>query len=273
MARLHQIRLANLQPRSFTRSDGADPLASKRAARVGTSVAELCDWYLSAAQRGLILGRTNKPIKRSTLAMDRSRIERHVKPAIGRRSIAGLMPADFKDLQAAIAAGKTAFPRRDGRGGLTTGGTGVASRTISMLKAIFAHAAAMGLVESNPTAGVKRLAGNRSHRRLSHSELMALGKALDAAALSKEVPAAAIRFLLQTGFRRMEALALQIDDLDEIPNSQSRRYKKWSAEAVDRLGCNRYVEKCTATPGSSAGHFRPPRAESIMWAFRRLFWC
>lgn len=42
------------------------------------TVAELCDLYLSEAK-----GR----VKASPLAMDRSRIERHVKPLLGRHTV------------------------------------------------------------------------------------------------------------------------------------------------------------------------------------------
>ena len=53
---------------------GADPSAERHAARASMTVAELCDLYLAeAAPR----------IKASTLAMDRSRIDRHVRPVLG----------------------------------------------------------------------------------------------------------------------------------------------------------------------------------------------
>ncbi len=56
--------------------DGSDPSQERRAAREGMTVAEVCDWYLAEAEAGRILGRRRRPIKSSTLAMDRSRIER-----------------------------------------------------------------------------------------------------------------------------------------------------------------------------------------------------
>src|SRR3954465_2815341 len=57
---------------------GADPSAERHAARTSITVAELCDQYLAEAEL---------KIKASTLAMDRSRIERHVKPLLGRRAV------------------------------------------------------------------------------------------------------------------------------------------------------------------------------------------
>ena len=114
-------------------AEGDDP-----ADEVGQSetitMAEVCDWYLAEAEAGRILGRRNRPIKTSTLAMDRSRIETHIKPLLGRRQIRALKLADIEGMQSDIAAGKTAKPRAAGRGGVTTGGSGVAARTVSTLQ-------------------------------------------------------------------------------------------------------------------------------------------
>lgn len=54
------------------------------------TVAEICDWYTAEAEAGRILGRRRRAIKASTLAMDRSRIESHIKPLLGRRQIGSL---------------------------------------------------------------------------------------------------------------------------------------------------------------------------------------
>ena len=78
---------------------GADPSGQRHAARAAMTVAELCDLYIAEAK-----GR----VKVSTLAMDRSRIERHVKPLLGRHSVRGLNPEDIEKMQLDIAAGKTA---------------------------------------------------------------------------------------------------------------------------------------------------------------------
>jgi hypothetical protein len=55
-------------------AEGKDPSAERHAARVGITVSEVCDWYLEEAEAGRILGRNRRPIKASTLQMDRSRI-------------------------------------------------------------------------------------------------------------------------------------------------------------------------------------------------------
>jgi integrase len=191
---------------------GADPIEEKQAAAEDAiTVADVCDWYLTEAEAGRILGRRRRPIKASTLAMDRSRIEVHIKPLLGKRTIGSLKLGDIEGAQADIAAGKTSKPRAGNRGGVTTGGEGVAARTMSTLHAAFEHAARLGKIESNPARGVRRLAGVPRDRRLSRAEIEKLGRAMRTAEQDGEHPIglAAIRFLLMTGFRRMEGLALE----------------------------------------------------------------
>jgi hypothetical protein len=174
-------------------------------------VAEVCDWYLTEAAAGRILGRRNRPIKPSTLAMDRSRIETHIKPLIGRRQVRALKIADISGMQADIAAGKTAKPRGDGRGGATTGGTGVAARSVSTLQSLLSHAKLLDVIESNPAVGGRKLAGKRKERRLSVAEIKKLGEAMRAAEKGGERPVAlaAVRLMLLTGFWISEAQGLQ----------------------------------------------------------------
>ncbi|MEI8396509.1 MAG: site-specific integrase [Rhodospirillaceae bacterium] len=198
---------------AFTK--GADPSGERHAARIAMTVTELCDWYLDAAAKGEIIGRRGERIKASTLEMDRSRIDTHVKPLIGRNAAGSLTDTDIAKMQRAIAAGKTA-KAREGRGGATTGGAGVAARTVRMLGAIFEHAHRAKLVKTNPAHGVRQLAEGSKDRRLSEDEIRALGQAIRDAEVRGEsrIALAAVRFLLLTGFRRMEALALTRDAVD-----------------------------------------------------------
>jgi integrase len=189
---------------------GEDPSEDRHRLRNGMSVGEICDWYLEHAKTGRILGRRRRPIKLSTLAMDESRIETHIRPLLGSRSIRGLTLWDIEGMQSAIVAGRTAKPR-NGRGGVTTGGAGVASRAVGTLRAIFGHAVRLGIIEKNPAAGVRLVASTPKTRRLSFAELKLLGQAMREALAEGEHPVglAAIRLALLTGFRRGEILGLQ----------------------------------------------------------------
>jgi len=198
-------------------SKGLDPVAGEAKAAGLLTVAEVCDWYITQAEAGRILGRRRRPIKASTLTMDRSRIETHIKPLLGRRQVSALKLGDIEGAQADIATGKTSKPRVGSRGGAATGGEGVAARTISTLHAIFEHAVRLGQIEANPAKGVRKLASMPRERRLSRSEIERLGKTMRTAVEEGEHPTglAAIRFLLLTGFRRMEVLGLERTWLDE----------------------------------------------------------
>jgi integrase len=186
---------------------GADPSAERQQIRQAITIAELCDLYLTEAE-----GR----VKASTLAMDKSRIERHVKPLIGKRTVISLTPADVAKLQTDIIAGKTATERGEGRGGVTTGGKGVASRTVGMLGTILEFARKRKVVKENVARGVERPPEGKQRRFLKPAEMKALGAAMREAANDgdNEVAHAAIRFLLLSGCRRMEVLSLPVDWLD-----------------------------------------------------------
>jgi integrase len=186
---------------------GAGPSAERHAARSSITVVELCDLYLAEA---------DLRIKASTLAMDRSRIEQHVKPLLGRRSVRSLTPEDIEKMQLDIAAGKTA-KKRIGRGGVTSGGKGVAARTVGMLGTILEFAMRRRLIATNPARGVQKLPEGKQRRFLNIEEIESLGAAIREAeeeGIENRTGLAAIRFLLLTGLRRMEALALRWEWVD-----------------------------------------------------------
>jgi integrase len=175
-------------------------------------VSALCDWYLEEAKAGRILGRRNRPIKASTLAMDKSRIETHIKPLLGKALVHTLKIADIERMQSDIVDGKTAKSRGEGRGGVTTGGPGVAARAVSTLQSILGHAARLDRIESHPSKGARKLAGKKKTRRLSVPEIEKLGQAMRHAARNgteNAVALAIIRLLLLSGFRISEAQGLK----------------------------------------------------------------
>ena len=222
---------------------GIDPAAPPEPDRNAITVSGLCDWYLAEAEAGRILGRRRRPIKASTLAMDRCRIEAHIRPLLGARQVGALTLGDIEGAQADIAAGKTAKPRAGSRGGATTGGEGVAARTISTLHAVFEHAVRLGKIETNPGKGVRRLASTPRDRRLSRAEITKLGKAMRAAEAAGEHPTglAAIRLLLLTGFRRLEGLGLRREWLNteeaaiRFPDTKSGAQLRVIGQAVLEL--------------------------------------
>src|SRR4051794_16818825 len=110
--------------------NGADPAADKREAREAMTVAELCDLYLADAAAGRLLTRRRQAKKTSTLEIDNGRIERHIKPLLGRMAVAAVDRSDIEHFMHSVAEGKTAGQIKTGRFGLArvTGGKGTATR-------------------------------------------------------------------------------------------------------------------------------------------------
>jgi site-specific recombinase XerD len=194
-------------------AEGKDPSAERHSLRKAITVSDLCDTYLNDAASW---------VKSSTLAMDRSRVQCHVKPLLGRRAAATLTLEEIQRFQADVAAGKSARApkldeggKRRGRGGVTRGGKGVATRTVGMLGTILEYARKRKIIAENPVRGVERLREGKQQRFLSSAELRQFGRALAAAPTESPVALSAIKLILLTGLRRMEALALKKPWLDQ----------------------------------------------------------
>jgi integrase len=196
----------------------ADPAAEKRAARNAQTVSELCNLYLADAEAGRLVTRRRTVKKLSTLATDRGRIERHIKPLLGRRAVASVTREDIETFMHDVAAGKTAAKAKTKPRGVAhvRGGKGTASRTVGLLGAIFTYAVRRRMRPDNPVHGVLRPADGRRERRLTDDEYKALGTSLREADAKNIWPAAiaAARFLALSGWRSGEALGLRWDEID-----------------------------------------------------------
>jgi integrase len=197
---------------------GADPAGEKRAARKAKTITELCDLYLTDAETGRLLTRRKTAKKPSTLATDRGRIERHIKPLLGRMTVPAVSREDVERFMHAVAEGETAARIKTGLHGLARveGGKGTATRTVGLLGAIFTYAVRHRMRPDNPVHGVMRFADGRRERRLSDEQYGALGKALREAEAAGMWPAAigAARFLTLTGWRNGEVLGLRWTEVD-----------------------------------------------------------
>ena len=234
-------------------AQGGDPVAEKRAARTAPTVAEICDWYLEKTESGELLGRRRRLIAKKTLALDRSRIDTHVRPLLGDQKVQSLALADIERFQADVVAGKTAKPRK-GRGGVTTGGAGVAGRTVGMLHTIFEQAARLHLISQNPAKGVRKVStDNKVERRLSLGEIVALGRAIHQADEESPVALASIRLMLLTGFRRMEVLTLERAWID--PEAPCVRFPTTKSGAQLRAIGQPTLKLLLAQPSGDDNHY------------------
>ena len=199
---------------------GADPAEVRAARRKAITVEELCNDYLTAAERGLIIGKRGQPKKPSTLATDRGRIARHIKPLLGRKLVADLSRADVARFIADVTTGKTATVEKSEklRGkAVVEGGRGTATRTTGLLGGILSYAVTLGIIDSNPATGVRRPADESRKRHLSDEEFGRLGAALAEAAADVETwqAIAAVWLLALTGCRLDEVLGLRWVEVDE----------------------------------------------------------
>lgn len=198
-----------------------DPLLERKTRRASLTVAQLCDQYMKAAEKGLILGRRkNRPKKASTLEVDRGRISRHIKPLLGSKLVIDLTRADVTKFMRDVAAGKTARKDRSGKNGARVevkGGMGTAARTTGFLGGILTYAVDEGIIPTNPAQGVKIPADGVRTRRLIADEYRALGKALSGEAVEYDTPQAVTGawLLALTGCRLGEIASLRWSEVDE----------------------------------------------------------
>jgi hypothetical protein len=128
---------------------GADPLGAKQEKRIAPTVSDILDAYLSSADF------TDKA--EVTKAVDCGRIERHLRPLLGRKNAHLVDEGDVKRAFAAIRDGKTAVDVKTGPRGRARvrGGEGAARMAIVILSIIFNFAVRSRLMKENPCRFIK----------------------------------------------------------------------------------------------------------------------
>jgi integrase len=246
-------------------AQGGDPAERRAADRVALTVADLCRDYLDKAGRGLIMTRRGKPKKPSTLYSDRGRIEDHIIPLLGNRTVKDLTSTDLRGFVRDVISGKAARDERTKARGrrIVRGGRGVATRTMGLLGAILGYAVEEGHRTDNPARGVVRPADNKRKIHLNAEQFAALGRALDAAESRGEPWQAvqAMRLLALTGCRAGDVLNLKRAECD-LRNSCLRLGDTKTGESVRPLG-KPAMEVLTSTLARTMdGFVFPPRRAS-----------
>ncbi|MER9270494.1 tyrosine-type recombinase/integrase [Mesorhizobium sp. M0643] len=197
-----------------------DPLLERKTRRKSMTVSQLCEQYLKAAEKGVILGRSRRPKKASTIEVDKGRIARHIKPLLGSKLVIDLDRADIVKFVRDVTTGKTSRRDRSGKNGnrvLVTGGAGTAARTTGFLGGILTYAVGEGIIATNPVQGVPLPADNVRDRRLTVDEYRSIGNALTGEEAELDTPQAKTGswLLALTGCRLGEISTLRWDEVDE----------------------------------------------------------
>jgi integrase len=190
-------------------ASGVDPTRHKEES--GRTVADLCAEYLEVHAL---------PKKRSGEG-DRSKIERHVLPRLGRKLVKDVSFSDVERLHRAMKKSPYA-----------------ANRTAALLSKMFSLAVKWEWVDRNPARGIERYPEEKRERFLGADEIQRLSQALvDYVATSPrpdqaQKTADAIRLLMLTGARRSEVLSATWDMFDIEagiwikPSSHTKQKKK-----------------------------------------------
>lgn len=163
---------------------GEDPLRVRIEARDAPTMANLCDDYLER----------HAPKKR-TGADDRRRIERVIRPRLGRRLAAEITTRDIEDLHRSMKAAPYE-----------------ANRTVAQLHKMFELAIRWEWRADNPCKGIERYPEEKRERYLTPDEIGRLAGAL--AEHPDRVAANAVRLLLLTGARKSEVLRATWEQFD-----------------------------------------------------------
>jgi len=200
-------------------ASGDDPSQERHDAKKAQTVSDLCDQYIGDAESGRILFR-GKPKSDSTLAIDKGRIERHIKPLLGSNRIDALDRNSVTNFMYDVRDGKTKATVKTGSRGLARvqGGIGTAKKSVSLLSAIYNYAIRQGIADSNPCQFVEKPADNKRTRFLKPDEYGTLGDVLrDEEYRSQyDMAAKAIIVLALTGCRKSEILGLVRDEVDIV---------------------------------------------------------
>jgi len=137
--------------------DGEDPVETKAIGRTDLTVSQLCDLYLA---QPIIITNRGTAKKPSSLKIDRSSIERHIKPLLGQIRLRTLTRGDVEKFQQDVAAGKSRadiMTKPRGRA-IVSGGKGTAARSLAVLGTLLSFSVARGLRSDNPALGVRLFA-------------------------------------------------------------------------------------------------------------------
>jgi integrase len=191
---------------------GADPLGDKQALRDAATISAVFDAYLLSEDFA------NKAAE--TQSHDRARIERHLRPLLGKKHPHLLTPQDVQRAQKAIAEGHTRTDVKTGKRGraIVRGGRVAAQMAIVSFRAICNWAIREGLMADNPCRSLKL--GTSATRdailedAADYARLFETLARMESERRIRPAVADAIRLISLVGCRRSEAANLRWSQVD-----------------------------------------------------------
>lgn len=189
--------------------NGGDPQGEKQARRLAPTLGAVFDAYLAS---GVFAMKTP-----ATKAADRGRIERHLRPLLGRLIAEKLTTDDVIRARRAIAEGKTATDVKTGYRGraIVTGGEGTARKAVVLLRAICRWSTREGMPAGTAVAWDRVNIGRDGIRETiiedadTYRRLFDTLQTLEDQKRIRPAAADAIRFIALTGARKGEAVGLR----------------------------------------------------------------
>ena len=196
------------------RREEFDPASERRENRRVMTVDQACDQYIEFIKAGGFVSRSGGK-KPSTIATDLGRINRHIRPLLGKMVLKDVERSDVEQLYEDVTNGVTvvdvATEKLRGRARVT-GGAGTAKKAVQLLSAIFKFAKKKGFVGENPARDIEMVRDGKRKRFLTFAEYGRLGEALrfvENDAIHSTESINAIWALALSGCRRGEILNLK----------------------------------------------------------------
>lgn len=193
-------------------SAGRDPLAERNEIRATPYIGELLDAYL---QSTAYLDKAA-----STQLIEKGRVERHLRPLLGKVRVTELTKEQVERARNAIRDGKTAARVKTKARGVARvkGGPITARESIALLRFVFNWGIENKLANTNPVEGVKLPpVGKRTailEDAVAYGALFTALADLEARKVIRAAAADAIRVLALTGARKSEIAKLRWEHVD-----------------------------------------------------------
>ena len=228
---------------------GADPIEELRTKRSAPTLDDLANRYL----RDHAI-----PKKRAgSVRNDRSMLDRHILPRLGRRKVFEIRMENIQSLHNAMRS--TPYQ---------------ANRVLALLSKMFSLSVRWRLRPDNPTVGIEKYGEEKRHRWLSDAELVRLTSALDDH--PNQIAADAIRLQLLTGARIGEILRAKWSEFDLergiwIKPSHHTKQKRTEHLPLSRAAVALVSEMYNKRSASSV-HLCPNRTGIAPIADLKRFW-